>query len=76
MKTILAVALALSVVGNFFLGKAVARLENYRYADAIGFCSEYWSKNDAILRSKREKCLEETHTRTSPIWHVVYALTD
>lgn len=61
-------ALAIAVV---WLGAAVVRLENYRYANFIGSCSQF-NINDPRERIEREACLERVETRTSWAWHLVY----
>ena len=63
-------ALSLTVV---MLGAAVVRLENYRYANFVGMCSEYGTV-DPVQRIKREDCLENTQTRTHWIWHILYGV--
>ncbi len=68
----LAIIIALCVAA-FALGSAVARLENYRYANFLGSCSEY-AITDPVQRIKRESCLENTQTRTSWLWHILYGL--
>jgi hypothetical protein len=54
------------------LGAAVVRLENYRYADSIGMCSEFLSRDDVHKRIQRERCLETSRTRTHWFWHILY----
>ncbi len=67
-----------SAIGILFgavvvLGSTVVRLENYRYANFVGFCSDYDIKNP-VERINREECLNKTQTRTHWIWHLLYAL--
>jgi hypothetical protein len=65
MKNILIFALLGLLI---WFASVIVRLENYRYANSVGFCSEH---TDLVQKSR---CLNETETRTSPLWHLVYAL--
>ena len=51
----------------------VVRLENFRYATFVGFCSE---PADTIPGQplKRYECLKNKETRTNALWHLFYAL--
>ena len=49
----------------------IIRLENYHYTVQLGFCDQYTNIEDFI---KKSECLESTQTRTSPVWHLYYAL--
>ncbi|KRR26466.1 hypothetical protein CQ14_02985 [Bradyrhizobium lablabi] len=51
---------------------SVVRLENYRYADSVGMCSELFSREDVRKRVERELCLENSQTRTHWFWHILY----
>jgi hypothetical protein len=64
------VVLAVAVV---LLAKAVVRLENYHYANLVGFCGEC-SSVDPRRRIEREDCLNATETRTYWLWHIFFAL--
>jgi hypothetical protein len=64
------IVLAVAVV---VLASAVVRLENYRYANFIGFCSQF-DITSPQQRIEREKCLETTQTRTHRFWHIVYGV--
>lgn len=57
------------------LGRSVIRLEKYHYASLTGACSEQKS-NDAFQSIEREKCLNNAETRTHPLWHLFYAVTE
>lgn len=48
-----------------WLGLALARVENQRYALAVGMC-----------RNTDFACLDKVETRTSKGWHIYYALTE
>jgi hypothetical protein len=71
-KNVTIVVLVLSVSA---LARAVVRLENYRYANSLGMCDKYKAANPFQL-VQRDKCLENTQTRTSSLWHLYYALTN
>jgi hypothetical protein len=75
MKAAMGVAIAVLSAVVVWLGVTVIRLENYRYAGAAGSCYEAadYSK-DMLARARREACLQQTETRTSGAWHLVYAL--
>jgi hypothetical protein len=53
-----------------WFGSVIVELENYRYAAFLGMCSEYPSHQPV----ERRECFENTQTRTSPFWHLAYAL--
>ena len=55
--------------------RVIVRLESYRYADFVGMCSEYNPK-DPTQAMQRHTCLNNAKTRTNPLWHLLYALTD
>lgn len=65
MKNGAIVGLVLLVV---WLSVTVIRLENFRYATFVGFCSE------PTQSAVRYECLKSKETRTSPLWHLFYAL--
>ena len=65
--TVAALMIAVVVLTN-----AVVRLENYRYADSVGMCSEFSNRDDSAQRRQREKCLLNSQTRTHWLWHVLY----
>ena len=72
--TLVGVVIALLALVLWF-GATIVRLENENYAMRIGMCGEH---NPADFESimTRNRCLEEVETRTSPVWHLFYALTD
>ena len=65
------IIVALSILLVWF-GIAIVKLESYRYADQVGLCQEYSRLEDFV---ERERCLHETKTRTSPLWHLFYGLS-
>lgn len=70
MKNAVIVVLLLLVV---WLSATVVRLENFRYATFIGFCSEPTETVPAVAL-KRYECLKSKETRTNVFWHLFYAL--
>lgn len=70
MKNIIILALFAVLI---WFGTVIVRLENYRYANSLGMCSEYGSHFMSELIA-RETCLNQTNTRTNPFWHLAYAL--
>jgi hypothetical protein len=70
MKT---AALTVLVIAVIWSASAVVRLENYRYANFLGSCSQF-NIADPMQRVKREICLEQSETRTSWVWHLLYGL--
>ena len=69
--TILTIAvLTLAVV---VLGRAVVRLENYHYANSLGFCDKY-DVHDPRQLLARDECLIKTRTRTHWFWHILYGI--
>jgi hypothetical protein len=75
MKAAMGFAIALLFAAVFWLGVTIIRLENYRYASAVGLCYEPADyTQDMLARAKREHCLQQTETRTNRAWHLVYAL--
>ena len=60
-----------------WLSSTVIRLENYHYANVVGMCDkEKFSGNYAEKNLKQYRCFETVQTRTHPLWHLYYALTD
>ncbi|WP_426615377.1 hypothetical protein [Bradyrhizobium sp. McL0616] len=64
---VLLAALAYSVV-------AVAKLENYRYANFVGLCADGYDIKNPTSGIKREDCLMRTDTRASWLWNAAYGL--
>ena len=73
MKSVLVALVILLSLLVGLLAEAVVRLENYRYANFIGFCNEY-TVTSPMQRIKREECLENTQTRPHWSWHILYGL--
>ena len=73
MKLIALALIAVLSLATVWLGSAVVRLENYRYANFVGVCSKY-NIADPIQRVQREDCLEKAQTRTHSFWHLLYGL--
>jgi hypothetical protein len=69
-KNVVIAVLLLAVV---WLAATVARLENFHYASAVGMCGEF-NAQDPIQNAKRHSCLHAIETRSSPLWHLFYAL--
>jgi hypothetical protein len=67
------VLIAVLLVLVLALSVAVVRLENYHYASQVGMCSEFQTA-DPLSNGKRHDCLHRQQTRTSPLWHLFYAL--
>ena len=73
IKNIIIVLLSIAVV---WLSSTVVRLENYRYASFMGMCDDLIEEPRGMRsRIDQYNCLNETETRTSPVWHIFYALT-
>jgi hypothetical protein len=53
---------------------AVAKLENYRYANFVGLCAEDYDVRNPSSRIKREDCLMRSEARTSWWWNAAYGL--
>ena len=68
-----AIIVAMFAVALVVLASAVVRLENYRDANFVGFCTQFDIKNPA-QRIEREKCLNATQTRTHWFWHLLYGV--
>jgi len=73
MRALVIMTIATLVVVVVMLSSAIVRLENYRYADLVGFCTEF---NITVpqQRVEREKCLDATQTRTHWFWHILYGV--
>ena len=54
-----------------WFGHRIVVLENYHYASQLNMCSEYANPVDLV---RREKCFNDTETRTSWLWHLAYGL--
>ncbi len=65
--------IAVLTVLVIWLSITVIRLENFRYATLVGFCSE---PTETITGQplKRYECLKSKETRTNALWHLFYAL--
>lgn len=70
MKNLLILCLLAALI---WFGSVIAKLENYRYANSMGMCSEHGSFYISELIA-RETCLNQTKTRTSPFWNLAYGL--
>jgi hypothetical protein len=66
-------AIGILFIAVVVLGSTVVRLENYRYANFVGFCSDYDIRKP-VERINREECLNKAQTRTHWIEHLLYAL--
>jgi hypothetical protein len=64
------VIIALLSIALVWFGAAIVRLESYHYASMLQMCGP----PDPLKTSKREACLEHAHTRTSPLYHLLYGL--
>ena len=62
------VALAAMLVAIVYLCVVIVHIENERYALSVGMC------RDAATGFADRACLAKVETRTSPLWHLVYAL--
>ena len=71
----LAQAALLSILLVWF-GTVIVRLENENYALLTGLCGSSFNVADSQTGLERTRCLEEVETRTSPLWHLYYALSD
>ncbi len=69
----LVIALLIAII--FWLAAIIIRLENFRYATSVGFCTE---KEYTLLKDgsffERYKCLKQVETRTNRLWHLFYAM--
>jgi hypothetical protein len=57
-----------------WLSVTAVRLENFHHASLVGMCAELKADNP-LENTKRHACLHSTETRTSPLWHMFYALS-
>jgi hypothetical protein len=73
MRSIL---LILSLGLNVWMGFALARLENYHYANLLGRCTEWNNPSSPEAAATKEACLNGQQVRTSPFWNVYWALLD
>jgi hypothetical protein len=62
------VAIALLLVAVLYLGASLIKVENQRYALAVGLC------RDSKTGLTDNACLAKVETRTNPAWHLYYAL--
>jgi hypothetical protein len=54
-----------------WLSTSVIRLENYHYANQVGLCLEFEFPQEGL---ERDKCLNDSQTRTNPFLHLLYGL--
>lgn len=73
MNRVLALTIVLLVGAVAWLGTAVVRLENYRYANSVGMCSKF-GRDDPMQRVQRDICLDQIETRANSVWHLIYGL--
>ena len=76
-RTTLLAVIAVLVCLCVWLSTAVIRLENYHYGSQVGICDEAASSGSSSqleYNTKRDTCLENTQTRTSPFWNLLYGL--
>jgi hypothetical protein len=67
----LAIAIIATLVAlNLWFGAAIIRLENQRHALRLGMCPG--NTMEELLR--RNDCLANVQTRTSPGYHLLYGL--
>jgi hypothetical protein len=59
--TVVVIALVVRILA------ALIGLENYRYANSHGFCSEFDTK-DPVARVLKEQCLDETMKGSDALW--------
>jgi hypothetical protein len=69
------IVIAVLIICVLVLTRAVIRLENFHYASVVGMCSEY-KPDDPLQSMQRQKCFSKAETRSNPLWHLFYALTD
>ena len=65
--TVLAIALAVRILA------ALIGLENYRYANSKGYCSEFNTK-DPVARVLKDQCLNETMKGEDALWLLYKAI--
>lgn len=63
------IAIAILCVTALYLCAVIIKLENQRYALSIGMCQ------DKSRGLPDMACISKAETRTSPIWHLVHALS-
>lgn len=68
IKNIIIIGLTAMVV---WFGTTIVRLENYHYANQMGFCQEF---EIPLQNQARNRCLNEKRTRTNPVWHLLHGL--
>lgn len=78
IKNILLGALMCAVL---LLCGVISYIENERYALLIGACPSLAAEFDVRSRLNTPQtdqggCLRSTQTRTSPLWHIYYAIKD
>lgn len=60
-----------------WLSVTVIRLENYHYANQVGVCDKDNFVGDFVEKeTQKSECFNTVETRTNPMWHLYYALTD
>jgi hypothetical protein len=72
MKNAVIAVLAILVV---WLSLQIIRLERYHYASFLSMCMEQ-DQSDPVATVKRDRCLNNTETRTSSLAHLWYGVVD
>ncbi|QDK38583.1 hypothetical protein DOE51_13845 [Bdellovibrio sp. NC01] len=65
------IIIAIQFLLLFWFAITIVRIENQRYAYFVGMCSEFSDVSQVV---QKHKCIESVETRTSPVWHLFYAL--
>jgi hypothetical protein len=73
MRAAAPIVILLLVAAVVTLAAAVVRLENYRYANFSGLCTQF-DITKPLQRTKRDECLNAAQTRTHWFWHVLYGV--
>jgi hypothetical protein len=68
MKNLAIIALLAMLL---WFGSAIIRLERYHYASMLGMCDQHAG---LAALPERDRCIERTETRTSPVYHLIYGL--
>ncbi len=70
-ERIIIIVLAILLI---WFASAIIRLENYHYAVQVGICANSTQTDEFKKHMELENCLNNTQTRASGIWHLMYGL--
>ena len=77
MKNTKNITIAILLLIIIWFSTTIIRLENYHYANQVGMCDLDRFEGDFLQKKiLQTRCFNSVETRTSPMWHLYYALSE